>query len=109
MTKRPRLTTLKPQVRTLSTTVGTALQRTENYGQGRGGRPWRRKVEAIKARDKYTCYVCGQVTIESDIDSKTPQAEGGTDHESNLGWICRTPCHEAKTKAEAARGTHARR
>lgn len=109
MNSRPRLTTLQPKVRTLSTAVVTALVTPDAYGQGRGGRPWRRKVEAVKLRDQYTCYVCGRLTQEGDVDHKVPLAEGGKDDESNLGWICRTPCHANKTKAEAARGSHANR
>lgn len=61
------------------------------------GRPWRRVVERIKLRDKYTCYVCGRVTAEGDVDHKVALSKGGTDEDSNLGYICRTPCHADKT------------
>lgn len=78
----------------------------ENYGQGRGGRPWRRKRAAVMKRDGYVCQPCKQqnrVTLATEVDHVIPQAEGGTDDESNLQAICET-CHKAKTAAEAARG-----
>lgn len=71
------------------------------WGNGRGGRPWRRLVEQVKVRDKYTCYVCGRVTDEGDCDHKVPTSQGGKTELSNLGWICRVPCHEQKTMREA--------
>lgn len=67
------------------------------YGQGRGGRPWRRLVEIVKIRDQYTCYVCGRITDEGDCDHKVPLSKGGTNDLGNLGWICRVPCHRDKT------------
>ena len=44
-----------------------------------------------------------RLTVATQVDHVIPQAEGGTDEESNLQAICE-PCHQAKTKAEAARG-----
>lgn len=62
---------------------------------------WRTKRRRILARDRYTCYQCGQHADQ--VDHLTPVAEGGTDDPANLGAICGT-CHDRKTKAEAARG-----
>lgn len=70
-------------------------------GSGRGGRPWRRKVERIKARDQYTCQECGRITEEGDVDHIKPLCEGGTDEDSNLQYLCRKPCHERKTLRES--------
>ena len=70
------------------------------YGNGRGGRPWRRTVERIKQRDGYRCRACGRVTIEGDVDHVIPLAKGGTDDDSNLAWLCRVPCHRDKTIRE---------
>jgi 5-methylcytosine-specific restriction endonuclease McrA len=64
------------------------------------GRPWRRIVERVKLRDKYTCHVCGRVTDEGDVDHIMPLSKGGTDFMDNLGYICRIPCHADKTMAE---------
>lgn len=86
--------------------VHQASEPKENYGQGRGGRPWRRKRARVLERDAYLCQPCmaqGRLTLAAQVDHITPQAEGGTDEESNLQAICE-PCHQAKTKAEAARG-----
>jgi 5-methylcytosine-specific restriction protein A len=65
------------------------------------GRPWRRVVERIKVRDRFTCYVCGRVTLEGDVDHKVALSNGGTDEDSNLGWICREPCHRDKSIRDA--------
>lgn len=76
------------------------------YGQGRGGRPWRRIVERIKLRDQYTCQLCGRVTDEGEVDHKIPlhpMRPGdpvGTDDDANLQWLCREPCHAEKTIRE---------
>lgn len=76
------------------------------YGQGRGGRPWRRKRERVMARDQYLCQPCkaaGRLTLATQCDHKVPRAEGGTDDDTNLQAIC-DDCHDAKSRAEAARG-----
>lgn len=78
----------------------------ENYGKGRGGRPWRRKRDRIMARDGRLCVPCraaGRLTLATEVDHVVPKAEGGADDDSNLQAIC-DDCHAVKTKAEAARG-----
>lgn len=65
------------------------------------GRPWRRVVERIKVRDRFRCYRCGRVTEQGDVDHKVPLSKGGTDDDSNLGWICREPCHAEKSVEDA--------
>ncbi|MCY1533414.1 HNH endonuclease [compost metagenome] len=72
------------------------------WGQGRGGRPWRRKRDAVLLRDQYTCQVCDKVTDELEVDHITPLARGGSDDMSNLRAIC-VPCHKIKTAREGGR------
>ena len=69
------------------------------YGQGRGGRPWRRKRDRILKRDHYLCQPCkrlGKVKQGNQVDHIIPLAKDGTDDDKNLQTIC-GPCHEAKT------------
>jgi 5-methylcytosine-specific restriction protein A len=101
-----RLGKLAPMVRTLDSSVAKPLSVSPSYGQGRGGRPWRRTREAILKRDRYLCQPCyreGRITKADEVDHITPQAEGGTGKDSNLESIC-IPCHKIKSQAEAARG-----
>lgn len=72
------------------------------YGQGRGGRPWRRIVERVRIRDEYTCRKCGRVTESGEVDHIVPVARGGTDDPSNLQYLCGGPggCHAEKTRQE---------
>lgn len=104
-----RLQSLRPQVATLPSRLKstfTLRKEQEAYGQGRGGRPWRRKREWVMKRDGYLCQPCnreGRITLATEVDHVIPQAEGGSDDETNLQAIC-DECHKAKTKAEAARG-----
>ena len=102
----PRLKALGNRVATLPATLPTTAQASPNYGQGRGGRPWRRLRDSILQRDQHLCQPCkatGRFTLATQVDHIVPQAEGGTDDRVNLQGIC-GPCHEAKTKEEAARG-----
>lgn len=70
------------------------------YGSGRGGRPWRRKVEQVKQRDRFICQKCRRVTENGEADHVIPLAQGGTDDLGNLQWLCKEPCHKEKTLAE---------
>lgn len=69
------------------------------WGSGRGGRPWRRLVEAVKRRDMYTCQMCGRVTEDGECDHIVPLSQGGADDLGNLQWLCK-PCHRVKTAKE---------
>lgn len=73
------------------------------WGQGRGGRPWRRKRDAVLTRDLYTCQVCEQVSDELEVDHIRPKAQGGDDSMENLRAIC-VPCHKIKTSRESRHG-----
>jgi 5-methylcytosine-specific restriction protein A len=77
-------------------------EKPDRWGKGRGGRPWRRLVEAVKRRDQYTCQSCGRVTEDGECDHIVPLSQGGTDDLSNLQWLCREPCHRAKTAREGS-------
>jgi len=72
------------------------------WGKGRGGRPWRRLVDQVKARDKYICQSCGRLTEDGDCDHAIPTSKGGKTELANLQWLCREPCHRLKTEKEAA-------
>ncbi|HDZ55383.1 MAG TPA: HNH endonuclease [Pseudomonas xinjiangensis] len=74
------------------------------WGQGRGGRPWRRKRDAVLARDLYTCQVCSKISDELEVDHIKPKAHGGDDSMTNLRAIC-VPCHKIKTTQEGGRHT----
>jgi 5-methylcytosine-specific restriction protein A len=75
-----------------------------NWGQGRGGRPWRRKRERILERDKYLCK-CTEciknnlLTPADEVDHIIPISQGGSDDDSNLAAI-NHECHKRKTAAE---------
>ena len=75
------------------------------WGNGRGGRPWRRLRDQVLLRDHYTCQHCGRVALPSGLacDHIIPVAKDGTDDMSNLQTLCDGPgsCHEAKTIREA--------
>lgn len=96
-----KLPTLKPRVQSLHTTKVVTPK--ENWGSGRGGRPWRRKRERILLRDKYTCQHCGVITQELEVDHIINQAQGGSDDDDNLQALC-VPCHKVKTQQESRQG-----
>lgn len=101
-TKRPRLTTLKSNLKTLPDrlkTTGSLEPKASTYGQGRGGRPWRRLRARIILRDQYTCQLCFRVCMDHDLDCDhvVPKADGGTDDPANLRTLCR-PCHVKRAR-----------
>lgn len=73
------------------------------------GRALQQRNAGIALRDGYRCYVCGRITADGEVDHKQPLSRGGTDDGDNLGWICRTPCHEAKSRRERGQGPARRR
>lgn len=81
---------------------------TTRYGQGRGGRPWRRLRERILERDGWLCQCedCQQRKMPlpaHEVDHIIPLSQGGTDDPSNLRAISRS-CHRAKSAREARHG-----
>lgn len=83
----------------------------DKYGQGRGGRPWRRKREQVMKRDGYLCQceeckASGRLLIAHEvdhIDNKRGPDGRLNDSLTNLRAINRD-CHRAKTAREASRG-----
>lgn len=81
------------------------------YGQGRGGRPWRRLRDQIMERDGYLCQcsACKKrpvplVAHEVDHIDNTRGPDGRlNDDPSNLQAMNKR-CHEKKSQAEANRG-----
>jgi len=76
------------------------------------GYAWVKLTKTIRKRDSNLCQPCmrqGMLTQAYAVDHIKPKAKGGTDEPSNLQCIC-TPCHDAKTEAEAmeAQGRKAR-
>lgn len=84
------------------------------YGISSG--TWRKLKRQVTARDNGCCYMCGleqpdpdlydeanPETWPHDLDHIIPMFEGGSATSlDNAGLACQT-CHEAKSKAEAAR------
>ncbi len=67
------------------------------------GRRRQDRTARIIARDHGCCHVCGRPGAD-EADHVVPLAEGGPDTDDNLAAIHATPCHQAKTRAEAERG-----
>jgi 5-methylcytosine-specific restriction protein A len=93
-----KLSTLQPRLK--PTTAHTPKK---NWGQGRGGRAWRKLRDEILARDNYTCQCCGRVGGRLELDHIVNVAQGGTDDKSNLQILCHT-CHKTKTQSESQAG-----
>ena len=74
----------------------------QNWGKGRGGRPWRRLRDAVLLRDGYCCKACGRVCLPSDLcaDHIVNKARGGSDDLDNLQTLC-VDCHKVKTARES--------
>ncbi|HAV4657514.1 TPA: HNH endonuclease [Acinetobacter baumannii] len=89
-----KLQTLKPRLQT------QRASSKNNWGSGRGGRPWRRLKQKIHTRDEWTCQCCGRVTMDLELDHIKNVAQGGTDDEANLQSLC-VPCHKEKTQKES--------
>lgn len=96
---------------TINTLRPTLKPEPINYGRGRGGRPWRRKRDAVMARDQWlcqcdTCKAEGRLTEAQEVDHIIPVWKGGSDELSNLRAINRD-CHKAKTARESAEAMRA--
>lgn len=66
------------------------------------GRSNMKRRERIALRDGYRRRECGRITGLSDgeADHVVPLAKDGDDTDANLAWLCRTPCHESKSRRE---------
>jgi 5-methylcytosine-specific restriction protein A len=65
-------------------------------------REWRELRRQIRERDRNKCWACGIDAPAGQLDHLVPVCDGGTDHTSNLAWIC-VPCHRSKSASEGAR------
>ena len=92
-----KLQTLRPR---LATAPKPRPMAKNNWGSGRGGRPWRRLKDEMHLRDGYTCRSCGLVSMKLELDHIINKAQGGTDDESNLQSLC-AECHKKKTQKES--------
>lgn len=98
-----RVKTAEPRIRVDPPPPQPGQAEGSRWGQGRGGRPWRRIRDRILKRDEYLCQACrreGLLTLAEEVDHIVPEHQGGTDDDSNLEAICK-PHHDAKTQAEA--------
>lgn len=100
MTKLARLGAKLP---TLQTKVATLPKPEPSYGQGRGGRPWRRLKQQVHVRDEWTCQSCHRVSMYLECDHVINKAQGGTNELSNLQSLCKE-CHDTKTQQESKAG-----
>jgi len=63
------------------------------------GRQLHKIAMRIAQRDEYTCQVCGRLTVNGEVDHKTPLHLGGSESDANRWWLC-GECHAAKTERE---------
>lgn len=99
----PRLRTIPSRLATAPSRLKPAGEAAPTYGQGRGGRPWRRLRDQVMKRDGHMCQCeqCqGRVLIAHEVDHIVPLSQGGTDDPANLRAMHRD-CHKAKTAREA--------
>jgi 5-methylcytosine-specific restriction protein A len=59
------------------------------------------RARRIKTRDNFTCYMCGRITDELEVDHIQPIAQGGSENDDNLASICKKPCHRIKSYYES--------
>lgn len=86
---------------------GLAASANNNWGKGRGGRPWRRLRLLVLDRDKYLCKICenaGILTEATEVDHIIGVAEGCTDDMSNLRSVCKS-CHDRITAIQRSNAT----
>lgn len=84
----------------------------QSWGNGRGGRAWRRLRKYILERDNYLCKCddcvsLGLIRMANEVDHIIPLSLGGTDDEDNLRAINKE-CHKKKT-AKESRGRNKKR
>lgn len=97
-----KLKMLKPRIATLNTDRLPVLKACST--ERKRGSAGIKDRNRIRARDNGLCQQClkdGCVTVGSDIDHKRPLWAGGSDDEANKWLLCK-PCHDAKSKREAA-------
>lgn len=63
---------------------------------------WAKTRERIAVRDMYTCQRCGLIAGKGHCSHIVPQAQGGSDEDSNLRWLCEG-CNMLEARAESMR------
>lgn len=81
---------------------------TQQRRQRTTGTQWQQTRHTIAQRDHHTCWICHTTDPHGHVDHITPVSEGGTDHHTNLAWICK-PCHRTKSAAEGGRASQRNR
>ncbi|MEN6423666.1 MAG: HNH endonuclease [Smithella sp.] len=92
-TNMAKITTIKQRIKTIKT--GIASLGTERI------RGWKlMKIrDRIMLRDNYTCWKCGRVTTNGQVDHVIPLFLGGPESDENRQYLC-CECHQEKTAEE---------
>jgi 5-methylcytosine-specific restriction protein A len=91
--------TLKPQIKTINTSLVKAGGVTERI-RGNSLVAIKRKFEQANPRICATCIRQGLVGYGDELEHITPLWQGGAESDLNREWIC-TQHHKAKTATEA--------
>lgn len=100
----PKLKTLKSSLAVASTRLSTLQPLTTQTVERKRGWAGVQDRGRIRRRDCGLCQECkrqGRVSLGSAVDHKTPLWAGGSDEDENKELLC-GPCHDAKSKREAA-------
>lgn len=63
---------------------------------------WAKTRLRIALRDGYTCQSCGRLTEKGHCSHIIPQAQGGSDRDDNLRWLC-PDCNMGEAMQESMR------
>lgn len=47
-----------------------------------------------------SCRMCGRTDRPQELDHIIPRRWGGTNDLTNLQWLCKIPCHKAKSRED---------
>jgi 5-methylcytosine-specific restriction protein A len=89
-----KLNSLKPNIIKLDTSLGKSMATKRIRG-------WAltKIIKRISERDGYRCQICGRVTVDGEVDHKTPLHLGGAESDANR-WLLCVDCHRLKTERE---------
>jgi 5-methylcytosine-specific restriction protein A len=94
---RPRLTTLKPRLSTLTTNRLSTLKSPAAQRRWSGWQlqQWRKRILEKEPLCRH-CDQAGRTTIATEVDHILPLSQGGDYNDANACPLC-GPCHKAKT------------